>query len=113
MTTKLGLPGAPVTVPDPDLESYTRMPQMIGAVERTLGGTRKRHIVAQKATWRARWDGLTTVEKTALAAELNRQSDLVWEPPEGGSFTVQVDRFDLRYFANIDRWCIECDLEQV
>jgi hypothetical protein len=33
---------------------------------------------------------LSTAEKDALVTELRRPSDLSWEPPSGGSYTVHV-----------------------
>lgn len=113
MTTQIGLSGSEATVPDPVYDGpYEQTPTMIGASQRTLDGTRKRHIAAQKTTWRVVWQGLTMAQRNAITAELNRKSDLSWKPPTGGTYTVQVDSYTSDAFTQ-DTWAITAVLEQV
>lgn len=113
MTTQIGLSGSEATVPDPVYDGpYEQTPTMIGASQRTLDGTRKRHIAAQKRTWRVVWQALTTAQRSTLTTELDRKADLSWLPPDGGTYTVQVDSYTIDAFTQ-DTWAITAVLEQV
>ncbi len=89
MTTKIGQLGG-VTVVDPEQKNYTPSALDIAATARTLNGTLITHWAAAKTAWTVPWRGLTSAEHATLWAELVRTQDLVWVPPEGGSFNVRV-----------------------
>jgi hypothetical protein len=113
MTTQIGLSGSEATVPDPVYDGpYEEMSTMIGASARMLDGTRKRHITARKRTWRVVWEGLTDSALTTLTAELNRKSDLSWQPPNGGTYVVQADGYIVEAFTH-NTWRVTVTLEEV
>ena len=90
MTTKLYRTGeSEVTVRDPDVPiDKTRL--RIGAQRRTLDGSLKQHIVTSKWRWTLNWTLLTSAQYATLIAELDREQDMTFAPPDGGSHTVRV-----------------------
>lgn len=113
MTTKIGLPGSEETVPDPIYDGpYEQTSTMVGTSQRTLDGTRKRHIAAQKKRWLVVWQALTTAQQNTLTTELNRKADLSWKPPTGSTYTVQVDSYTVDAFTQ-STWQVTAIMEQV
>ena len=91
MTCKLGMSGAEVTFDNPTVDpTYEEGPELLAGSQRALDGTLQSCYVTYKARWRVTWALLATADKDALVAELRRASDLSWEPPSGGSYTVHV-----------------------
>ncbi len=114
MTTKIGLAGSEATVADPDAESYEIETVIIGTSERTLDATLKTHTADYKKRWHVSWKGLTTAQASTITAELDRESNLSWYPPEGSSYTVQmIGGYQKRPMLTLDAWQIETVLEQV
>jgi len=90
MTTRLYRAGqAAVTVRDPDVP-LPKVRIRLAAQRRTLDGSLKQHIATSKWRWTATWTLLTSAQYTTLIAELDREQDMTWVPPEGGSHTVRV-----------------------
>ena len=115
MTTKIGLSGSEATVLDPVVEpAYEITATQLGGTRRTLSGARIRHIEAQKRTWSVTWSGMTSAQLTTLVTELNRQANLSWKPPDGGTFTVQCDTFLTSPMPQApDYWQVTATLEEV
>ena len=91
MVNKIGLSGALYTVPvEPEAGEYKVADLPIAGGERALDGTLHTTYAAMKRRWRVAWSGLTSAQRDLLVAELRRTSHLVWEPSEGGSYTVRV-----------------------
>jgi len=91
MTTRIGLSGAEVTVPDPVVDpDYEESPELLAGVQRALDGTLQACYAGSKLRWRVTWQMLTAAQRTTLVTELTRASNLSWEPPTGGSYTVHV-----------------------
>jgi len=113
MTTKIGVSGNEATVPDPVYDGpYEQTPTMVGTSQRMIDGTRKRHIAAQKRTWRVVWAGLTSAQRATLTTELDRKADLSWKPPDGGTYTVQIDSYTVEAFTQ-NTWRVSVVMEQV
>lgn len=93
VTTKIGLSGSEATVKNPAKNSYKKSNKQLGGSQRTADGTRKRHITATKGTWSVTWEMLDSTERSTLVTELNRQVTLSWQPPEGSTYSVQVDEY--------------------
>jgi hypothetical protein len=91
VSCKLGLSGAEVTFDNPTVDpAYEEAPELLASSQRALDGTLQTCYVTYKMRWRMTWALLGTAEKNSLLAELRRASDLSWEPPSGGSYTVHV-----------------------
>jgi hypothetical protein len=111
MTTKIGLSGSEATVPDPIIsEPYEIGSGFIGASVRTVNGTLKTHRAARKQTWRVIW---RTTSPDTITDELDRLSDLSWQPPEGGSYTVALQGNYRKMPLNASLYQIEAMLEEV
>lgn len=90
MTTQLYRTGqAAVTVRDPDVP-ITKQRLHLSAQRRTLDGSLKQHVSTSKWRWELDWTLLTSAEYATLITELDREQDLTWAPPDGGSYTVRV-----------------------
>lgn len=115
MTTKIGLSGSEATVLDPVVEpAYEIVAMQLGGVRRTLSGARIRHIAAQKRVWNVTWSGMTSTQLTTLLAELNRQANLSWIPPNGGTYTVQCDTYTQTPMPQAPTyWQVTATLEEV
>ena len=109
--TKLGITGG-VTQPEPEQSGYVKEALAIGAATRTLNGTLRSHYAAAKAAWTVPWRGLSTTQKNTLATEVVRTQDLVWLPPEGGSFNVRVMNASWHQMAS-HLWAADVRLEEV
>lgn len=115
MTTKIGLSGSEATVLDPVVEpAYETTATQVGGVRRSLSGARIRHIAALKRTWSVTWAGMTAAQLTTLTAELSRQANLSWMPPDGGTYTVQCDTYTASPMPQApDYWQVTATLEEV
>ncbi|NLG26475.1 MAG: hypothetical protein GX557_01080 [Chloroflexi bacterium] len=91
MTTKLYQVGqAAVTVADPQGPLSKTRKRLVGQ-ERALDGTLNTLHVANKWTWELVWLGLTAAEYSALWAELDRQENMSFQPPDEATvYTVAV-----------------------
>ena len=91
MTCKLGLSGTEATFANPTVDpAYEEGPELLASSQRALDGTLQTCYVTHKMRWRLTWALLTTADKNTLLTELRRPSNLSWEPPTGGSYTVHV-----------------------
>jgi hypothetical protein len=91
VSCNLGLSGAEVEFDNPTVDPiYEEAPELLASSQRALDGTLQTCYVTYKMRWGLTWALLSTAEKNALLAELRRASDLSWEPPTGGSYTVHV-----------------------
>ncbi len=114
MTNKIGLAGSLYTVPvEPDAGEYAVEDLVVAGSERALDGTLHTAYAAVKRHWRVAWSGLTSAQRDLLLAELRRQSHLVWEPPEGSSYTVKVvsSNWTVTREANV-HYTVTAELEQ-
>ncbi len=88
---KLGLSGAEATFGNPTVDpEYHEGPELLSSSQRALNGTLQTCYETYKERWQVTWALLSTAEKDLLVTELRRASDLSWEPPSGGSYTVHV-----------------------
>ena len=91
VSCKLGLSGAEATFDNPTVDpEYHEGPELLASSQRALDGTLQTCYGTYKGRWQVTWSLLSTAEKDALVTELRRASDLSWEPPSGGSYTVHV-----------------------
>ena len=91
MTTKLYQVGeAAVTVADPEGPLAKTRRRIVGQ-ERALDGTLNTLYVAHKWSWSLTWLGLTSAQYATLWAELDRQEDMSFQPPDGETvYTIAV-----------------------
>ena len=79
------------TVPvEPDAENYRVENLAVMASERALDGTLHSTYAAMKRRWQVSWSGLTATQRDSLMTQLRTQAHINLQPPEGGSYTVQV-----------------------
>lgn len=103
---------AGTTVPDPTIRpQYNRQRQMIGSVERTLNGARKKHVAAVKYRWEVTWYA-TTAEKNTLESTVSLNTNMTVVFPEGGTHTVQADGLEMIPLGG-DRWEVRTVFEEV
>lgn len=78
------------TTVDPEARSYEVAGTMASA-RRALDGTLRTQFRTLKRTWRGLRFHVTSTQRDTLLTELRRAQHLAWIPPEGGSFTVEVE----------------------
>jgi hypothetical protein len=112
MTTKIGISSSEATVPDPHLGTYRVELFFVQSSQRALDGTNRRQIIAQKRRWHIEWRAIPSATCTTIMNELNRTITLSFMPPEGGTYNVHVNSYNITYVRGTARANIVCDLEQ-
>jgi len=79
-----------ITMVDPEARVY-EVASTIAAARRAIDGTLRTQFRTQKLNWRGLRFHVTSTQRDALLTELRRAQHLAWIPPEGGSFTVEVE----------------------
>ncbi len=115
MTNKIGLPGAEYTVPvEPDAGSYKIADAPVAQSQRAIDGTLHTFFAAAKKRWTVSWSGLSAAERDDLLDELRRLAHLSWQPPEGSTYTVRVQRSDWGVTPNAsEAYTVTAELEEV
>ena len=112
MVTKLYSGTTEVPIPEPD-EGFDRPIVQVGASVRTLDGTLRQHITAQKYRWTLTWSHLTSANRSSLLTQLRLTGPLTFYAPDlGQSFTVMVVG-DIGTKATQFGWTVTATLEQV
>lgn len=112
MTTKIGITGSEATVPDPYMETYRYELFFVQSSQRALSGTNRRQIAAQKRRWHVEWRMVNATMRSTIMTELNRTITLSFITPEGSTYNVHVNSYNISYKRGTSRANIECELEQ-
>ncbi len=113
MTTLLGLPGAQVSVRDPDVPEEIGIEE-VATARRAINGTMSKQITASKINPNYRWTRLTYAEYTTLFTELSRQATLALDPPSGGSYLIVTEPGTLKWRrTELDDYEIEVLIKEV
>jgi hypothetical protein len=112
MTTKIGISGSEATVPDPHMDTYRYEPFFVQSSQRALDGTNRRQLVTQKRRWHVEWRMVDATMRSTIMTELNRAITLSFITPEGSTYSVMVNSYNVSYKRGTSRANIECDLEQ-
>ena len=91
MTTKIGIAGSEITTVDPEARAY-EVSDTLATSRRAIDGTLRTQYSTRKEGWPGLRFHVTETQRDALLTELRRLQHLSWLPPEGGSFTVAVER---------------------
>jgi len=90
MVTKLYSGTTEVPIPEPD-EGFDRPIVQVGASVRTLDGTLRQHISAQKRRWTLTWSHLDSTDFSNLLTQLRLTGSLTFYPPDDTTaYTVMV-----------------------
>lgn len=111
MVTKL-YSGAEVTIPQPD-EGFERPTIQVGAVVRTLDGTLRQHLAAQKRRWSLRWSDLDSTDFGVLMTQLKITGALTFQPPDEATTYTVLAVGDFGVTPTQFGWTVTATLEEV
>ena len=110
MVTRL-YSGTEKDIPQPD-EGFERPTFQVGAFVRTLDGTLRQHLAAQKRRWSLTWSDLDSTNLSTLMTQLKLTGALTFMPPdESNTYTVMVSG-DIGVRATQFGWTVTATLEQ-
>lgn len=111
MVTKL-YSGAEVTIPQPD-EGFDRPTIQVGAQARTLDGSLRQHLAAQKRRWSLTWSDLDSTDLGTLMTQLELTGSLTFLPPDEVTTYTVIVTGDIGTRATQFGWTVTATLEEV